>query len=584
MRSPMAENSECIPTLRLLDRGGSAVEGDPIARAAGMLKSGNVLAVKDPCGFHLICDAVSTTAVRRLRQLLLRPYAPLAVMVANTEPAAQWCEIDDHDRSLLDDPIRPIVILRQKPAQTALRDIAPGLDTLGVRLPYAPHHHRLFAQGLAALVYTGAGIAHDREAQNRFRCLVDGFLTHDQPLERSMPETVLQPRNAGRMVLRPGRGLSPQTFDLGQTAPDPILAVGTDNKNTVALVEGGRAVVSEQIGDLADDAAFGRFKQVIAELTGSLKHPPRSIAADLDGDGRAAQYANQQLELEMIQVQHHHAHAVSCMVEHGLNEPLIAVVADGTGLGPDGTLWGGELLLAERAAFQRLGHLQYYRLPGGRTAARQTFRPALALLHQVFGDQTLTHPVAAELCPDRRIRKAILDTIVRQIDSPPTSSLGRLFDAAAAITGLAGVNYHAAHGPMLLEAQANGRTDETYGYELTRRDGLLILQPQKIIRQMAADVESATDLSLIADRFHNAVAAMLAEATAVLANERNCRRVVLSGGCFANRYLSRRLRENLERSGLECYEHREIPCSAEGISLGQAACAAARRAAGMHDD
>jgi len=261
------------------------------------------------------------------------------------------------------------------------------------------------------------------------------------------------------------------------------------------------------------------------------------------------------------------------MVEHDLHDKVIGISCDGTGWGPDGASWGCELMLADRAGFVRMGHLRYFHLPGGDIAARQTFRPALAVLYQAFGPDAIDLPIARTLCPDDQVRRTIGQMIDRKINCPATSSLGRLFDAVAAMTGLADTNHYEGQAPMLLESHAPGDTDECYDYDFARVSDMLIIDPSPMIKQIVHDIRAGRQIAVIADRFHNTIAEFLADGAGNIAERVRVDRVVLTGGCFANCYLSGRLKDKLERIGMTCYEHETIPCNDGGISLGQAAIA-----------
>jgi len=570
---------DCGPTLTLTDGSGNTIGSNPIKATADLLRGGKIVAIKGLGGFHLAVDATSSEAVARLRRLKHRDHKPLAIMAADIEQIEAICQVDDHSRGLLEDIARPIVILPQRAGNT-IAQVAPGMDTLGVFLPYTPHHHLLFEEGLAPVVMTSGNLSDEPlakdndEALARLGGIADAFLLHNRPIYRRLDDPVVQARPNSLMMIRRARGFVPASLDLGADCPQAILAVGAELKSTVTLVKGRKAITSEHIGDLKDAIVYEHFKQVIDHLCRLYEHTPSVIAADMHPDYLSSQYAQEQMLADLIHVQHHHAHIVSCMVEHSLHEKVIGISCDGVGYGPDGAVWGCELLLADRADYERAGHLKYFRLPGGDAASKQTFRPALGLLYEAFGPDGFDSDIARRIYPDSQTRKMILQMIERKVNSPQTSSLGRLFDAAAALTQLAGTNHFEGQAPMLLEAMAKGRSDRVYDYELERDNDMLIIDPAPMIRSLADDVISGEPIEIIADAFHNTVAAFLADAAETLSAAGNIDRIVLSGGCFANKYLSARLRERLESRGLRCYEHRLVPCNDAGISLGQAACAA----------
>lgn len=576
----------CGPRLVLLDKAGRPIDGDPIRRAAAMLAQGQILAIKGLGGFHLAADAASEQAVQRLRCLKARDQKPFALMLPCVAAAERICILDESSRLLLEDITRPIVISPQRPGHGIAPGVSPGLDTFGIMLPYAPHHYLLFAEGLGPLVMTSGNpadepiIKDNDEAFTVLGPIADAFLMHDRPIYRRVDDSVLQARNGDLLMIRRARGFVPSSIPLGMETPRPILAVGGELKNTVALATGTRAILSEHLGDLKDPAVYDHFQRAIHHLCGLFDIAPEVIACDLHPEYLSSQYANERLDLDLIQVQHHHAHVVSCMVENGLSGPVVGISADGTGLGTDNAVWGGEILIADRAGFTRAGHLDYFGLPGGDAAAKQTFRPALGVLVQAFGEDVLDLPAAAAVCPDTQTRKMIVQMIGRNINCPVTSSLGRLFDAVAALLGAASANYYEGQAPMLLEALADSTVGEAYPFELHDANGIAIIDVRPMIRRIVDDLAQSTPAAAIAGRFHATVAAAFTEAGRVVADKAGIRDIVLSGGCFANRRLSDEVSRRLTAMGLTCYRHRRVPCNDGGLALGQAAVAAARLANG----
>ena len=323
---------------------------------------------------------------------------------------------------------------------------------------------------------------------------------------------------------------------------------------------------------MKEPAVLEHFHKAIDHLCLLFEAKPQVIASDLHPDYFSTQYAMEKMEAELVQVQHHHAHIVSCMVEHQLFDRVIGISADGVGLGTDKNIWGCEVMIADRADFERVCHLEYFAMPGGDAAARQTFRPAMGLLYNAFGGEIEEHPIAAKICPDSQTRKMILEMIQRKINSPLCSSLGRLFDAVACMIGVASMNHFEGEAPMLLEALANLRSKEEYPFEI--KENIISIKP--MIRQIVADVESKVETNIIADRFHNTVSAFLARAAIMNSQKYGIGDVVFSGGCFANRNISRQLSERLTAAGLRVFQHQRVPCNDGGIALGQAAVAAAR--------
>ncbi len=574
---------DCGPKLFLQDKNGKIIEADPIKTSVEYLQDGKIVAIKGIGGFHLAVDACNRQAVQRLRKLKKREQKPFAIMLASIEAVEKICFTDEYSKELLEDIARPIVLLRQKPNNNIAPEVAPSLNHLGIMLPYAPQHYLLFAEGLGPTVMTSANfseepiVADNNEALEKLNGIVDLFLMHDRPIYRRIDDSVVQSRDNGQLImLRRSRGFVPQPLDLGYESPKSILAVGAELKNTIAIAKGKRVIVSEHIGDLKEPASFEHFREVIGHLCRLYEVRPEIIVADMHDDYLSSQYALEKLDLELIRVQHHHAHIVSCMLEHNLDEKVIGISADGVGIGIDKTVWGCELMIADRKDFQRAGHLQYFWLPGGDAASKQTFRPALALLYLAFDEDANKLPIAEKICGDSQTRKMIFEMIMRKINTPMTSSLGRLFDAVASLTGVASQNYYEGQAPMILEALTEGKTEQTYPFELLRKNGKIVIDIRAMIREIVADVESAVDVGIIADKFHNTVAEFLASSAIELAQASGIHKIVLSGGCFANCRLSQLVEQKITQTNLRCYQHRILPCGDGGISAGQIAVAAAR--------
>jgi hydrogenase maturation protein HypF len=368
----------------------------------------------------------------------------------------------------------------------------------------------------------------------------------------------------------------PRPILLEKPASAEILALGPELKSTVCLLRGNQAVLSEHIGDLTNTPAYRHFLGAIDHLKALLEMTPQVIAHDMHPMYMSTQYARQQPGLQRIAVQHHFAHVVSCMAEHRLDEPVIGIAADGTGYGDDGAIWGCEIFRAERTGYTRLGHLRYFPLPGGDAAAKQACRPALALLYETFGAEAFDMPLARSLDP------SLLDALRQMLENKaaivPTSSLGRLFDAAACLTGVATENHFEGQAPMALEAAiaaCDGPPDECYYPHAIEHHGRRFeLDYRPMISAMQADIDSRVPVGQIAARFHNTLAELLKAAALIARDLADLRKVVLSGGCFANRYLTDRLTEKLVQVGFEVYSHQAVPCNDGGIALGQAVHAA----------
>ncbi len=586
----------CGPSCRLTDsRGREFACDDPVAEAAARLAAGKIVAVKGLGGYHLACRADAQHVVKRLRMRKSRDAKPLAVMVRDLAAARALCEVDAEAEALLTGPVRPVVLMPRRPEAPVADAVAPGLDTLGVMLPYTPLHHLLLAGVDAPLVMTSGNVSDEPltssndDAVAHLGGIADAILMHDRRIARPLDDSVVQARASGAVVFRRARGYAPRpvtTSTPGQAAGPAVLAVGAELKSAVCLLRGGSAVLGEHIGDLKDGRTYRRFMQTITDLEALFDFTPEVIAADMHPGYLSTEYAVSRSEgrlagrpaLPIVRVQHHHAHVAGVLAEHGRGDECLGIVADGTGYGTDGAVWGCEVLRASLRGFERLGHLRYFASPGGDAAAVDTARPAVSLLVETFGSADAGRPAARVAEPEALA--ALLEQIDAGVNCPPTSSLGRLFDAVAALAGVADENRYEAQAPMLLEAAAAAGVTDAYPFELTGEDPFLI-DYRPMIRALVADVEAGADTGAVSAKFHNTVAAFLAAAAGRARELTGLSLVALSGGCMANRLLSARLEALLAGGGFEVLTHRDVPPNDGGVALGQAVVAAMTAAGNM---
>ena len=583
----------CGPSVWLVDtHGRQIVCDDALATAADMLASGRILAIKGLGGFHLACRADDDHAIGRLRRRKGRDEKPFAVMAADLAAAERLVAMDDAARKLLAGPLAPIVLLPRRPDAAVAPSLAEGLDCLAVMLPYTPLHHLLFALGLPPMVMTSGNISEEPLIKDNdaaiahLATIADALLLHNRPIQRRIDDSVVQYRPGGRStVFRRARGYAPTPVHLPHLpagAPE-VLAVGAELKNTICLLARGRAVVSEHIGDLTDGRTYRHFIDTISHLETLFDVRPQLLAADMHPAYLSTQYATRRHRgelagreaLPLVSVQHHHAHVAACLAEHGRGGPVIGLACDGTGYGTDGAVWGCEVLAADLADFRRLGHLRYLALPGGDAAAVETYRPALAALFDAYGDRCLEVADRCRLGAAPEAREAVVEMLSFGANCPPASSLGRWFDVVAALAGVAAANGYEAQAAMKLEALARGDVAEGYPYEIVS-GGPFEIDLRAMVRAIVDDVAGGAEAGVIAARFHNTVAAFLADSARRAREATGLGVVALSGGCFANRYLSARLEGQLAADGFEVLTHRSIPCNDGGVALGQAAVAAAR--------
>ena len=575
----------CGPRLSWLDPTGAVLaRGDAALQAVvDALVAGAVVAVKGIGGYHLAADATSEAAVGELRRRKARDDKPFAVMVPGAGEAERLVVLDDRARQALTSPRRPIVLSPKQPGSPVVEGVAPGLPELGLFLPYSALHHLLMAGVARPLVLTSGNlsddpIAHeDGDAVARLGPMVDGLLTNDRPIHIRCDDSVVRSLPDRTQVLRRSRGYAPEPLRLPVPTPRHILAVGAELKNTVAVARDGIVVASHHIGDLEHLGTYRAFLQAVDHLPRLYGVQPELVAYDLHPEYLSTKLALG-LDLPTFGVQHHHAHVASCLVEHDRTDAVLGVAFDGTGYGTDGTLWGGELLVADLAGFERVGHLRVLAMPGGVAAIREPWRMALAWLAAAEGVEAA---VADRLVPADAEPALVagVGDLVAKGSGPLTSSMGRLFDAAAALLGIRPRVTYEAQAAIHLEALARQvprseapRYDGTVA--VADAGGVAQLDPAPLIAALRADRDAGTPLPLIAAGFHEAVGRAVAELAAELAGRRSLEAAVLTGGVFQNARLTEVVTAELAARGLRVLHHANIPCGDGGISLGQAAIAA----------
>ncbi len=521
----------------------------PLEDAVAILRHGGILAVKGLGGYHLACDASSEEAVARLRQRKLRDEKPFAVM---TPVPGALAVLSPEEEALLASPARPIVLCRRRDGAPVAASVAPGAPWLGVFLPYTPLHHLLCADAGVPLVLTSGNRADepiaidDEDARSRLSGVADAFLSHDRPIHRRCEDSVVR---AG-FPLRRSRGYAPSALRLPVAAPVPVVAAGAELKSTFCVARGAEAFLSPHLGDLDTEAAYAAFHTDLALYLEMLGVEPAAVASDLHPEYLSTRWAREQ-GLPLVEVQHHHAHAAACLAEHGDTGEVLAVVLDGTGLGSDGTLWGGELLRCDLVSFERVAHLEEVPLPGGEAAIREPWRMCASYLERA------SRPVPFERWP--LVRQSL------KVNAPLSSGAGRLFDAVAALLGVRERVSYEGQAAIELEHLAGDTPAEPY-----RCDGL---RGADLVAAAHDDLAAGRPREQIAAAFHEGVAAAFARACAEVGAPRT---VVLSGGSFQNLRLLGSLRHRLEAEGFRVLSHRLVPPNDGGVSYGQAAIAAAR--------
>ena len=571
---------ECGPRLTLYSaRGEQLAADDPLATFAAALRQGKLGAIKGLGGYHLCCDASNAQAVKTLRSPKHRDEKPFAIMVANAAAAAALCEVNRQEHALLLAPSAPIVLLRRLASSrgTVADAVAPGNPFLGVMLPYTPLHHLLLEAMLPVpLVMTSGNhsdepIAYrDNEVLRRLADIADLFLMHDRQIHVRCDDSVTRIATARELPVRRSRGLAPAPIRLPLPCPRPILAVGGQLKGAFALGSESQAVVSHHLGDLDHLEAYRAFERDIALYENLFGIKPKIIAHDLHPDYVSTRYA-EATDLQKVPVQHHHAHLASCMAEHGLMKPVVGVIFDGAGLGTDGAIWGGEFLVGDYRAFQRASHLRYVAMPGGEQAAKEPWRMAASHLLDAGCDLR-----CLKLSTSPEGLRTVTAMIERTVNSPLTSSMGRLFDAVAAIVGIRARSRFEGQAAIELEWQAMRATSRAYSWELSKGSATAswIIDTRPMIREVAKDVAAGVASTVIARRFHSTVVEWIADVCSLIRTATGLEEVVLSGGVFMNALLTSESVARLSEQGFTVYTHRNVPANDGGLSLGQLMAAA----------
>jgi hydrogenase maturation protein HypF len=582
----------CGPQLRLLGPEGSTLPGEPLETAAGLLRTGQVLAVKGLGGYHLAADAASEPAVAQLRARKHREDKPFAVLAADPAEARRLCEVDTAAASLLTSPARPIVLLPRLPHADIANATAPGNRRLGIMLPYTPLHHLLIRALGRPIVLTSGNVSdepiayRDADALARLGDIADAFLTHDRPIFIRTDDSVTSPFRSRPMVIRRSRGYVPEPIRVHRKFPHPVLACGAELKNTFCLAKEHHAVVSHHIGDLENAETLRSFTEGIAHFRRLFDIEPQIVAYDLHPEYLSTKYALELDDVDLVGVQHHHAHIASCLADNGMDGPVIGVAFDGTGYGTDGTIWGGEFLIATLAEADRAGHLGTVPMPGGQAAIKQPWRMAAAYLDAAYAGNPSDR--LAVVRRNQASWPAVVSMARKGVNSPLTSSAGRLFDAVASILDVRDTINYEGQAAIELEQLATqgdavpaGATPAEVGWYRAgvSSHSTFVINGCDLVRAVAEDVAAGVRREVAAARFHNGVAAAIEAGCALLRERHGLGTVALSGGVFQNLLLLHGTVARLEARGFQVLTHSRVPCNDGGISLGQAVAAAARESA-----
>ena len=562
---------------------------EAVDRTLQLLTAGKIVAIKGIGGFHLSVDATNQAAVMRLRERKRRYGKPLAVMVRDLEAARQACVLTAEEEALLSTPARPIVLARRRESCGIADAVAPGIPWLGVYLPYAPLQHLLFADPrVRALVMTSANLSEEpiaidnEEARARLDGIADAFLMHDREILQRCDDSVAAVVDGAPQLVRRARGFVPMGVALPFDAP-PLLAVGGHLKNVFALARGRFAYQSQHLGDLENLTGLEFFRESLDHLIRTFEIEPRTVVHDLHPGYLSTTWAQEwarERGLKLIAVQHHHAHVAGCMAEHGLTGEVIGLALDGTGYGSDGKIWGGEVLIARMESFERFAYLEYVPMPGGEAAIKEPWRMALGHLRAAGFDVDSSETLCLVGATEKEAR-VLVRMMERSVNVPLTSSLGRLFDAVAAVVlGRREVDYEA-QAAIELEGIAVDEPDGVPGYALELADGdwtarlPVRISAAPLWRELVEDLRTGTSKARIAARFHAGAAEGFVRAAVLARNATGVSKVALSGGCMHNRRLARLMRAKLEAEGFEVFQHQSVSPGDGGLSYGQTAVAAA---------
>jgi hydrogenase maturation protein HypF len=570
--------AECGPALRLLDAAGHELDctTGALLAAAGVLTSGRVLAVKGLGGYHLAADAGSASAAALLRTRKHREDKPFAVMVPDVTAARQLCEVNDAAESLLFSGRRPIVLLPRLASAAVAESVAPGTRDLGVMLPYTPLHHLLLRAAGRPIVLTSGNVSDepicysDAEVLERLGGIADAFLVHDRAIHMRTDDSVVRAFRGGEMVLRRSRGYVPEPLRLGGTPlRRPVLGCGAELKNTFCLGKDSHVFMSHHIGDLENYETYQSFASGIEHFQRLFDVTPEVVAHDLHPEYLSTKYALELPDVSLVGVQHHHAHIASCMADNSFDGPVIGVAFDGTGYGLDGTIWGGEFLLADLASFTRAGYLEPVPMPGGAAAIRQPWRMAAAYL-------CACDAAGLDVAQRNAARwDAVLAMARKGLNSPLTSSAGRLFDAVAAVLSVRDEIRYEGQAAVELEQLADPGVLDGYSCMISEGDEVRVAGSD-LVAAVVSDLRGGCDRPVAAARFHNGVANAIARVCSALRARTGRDVVALSGGVFQNLLLLSRTVALLEAQEFRVLVHSRVPPNDGGISLGQVAVAAAR--------
>ena len=562
---------KCGPRVFICDNeGNEIISDDPIKDIAKEIKNGKIVAIKGIGGFHLACDAKNKEVINELRKRKKRPRKPLAVMMRDIETVKKYCDVNELEERILLGNKKPILLLDKKRNSLLPKELTNYQNgKLGVMLPYTPVHHILFSEDIDILVMTSANISGEpmvyknHEAIEKLKGIADFYLMNNRDIYIPIDDSVSRVILGKERILRNARGYAPKSMEIKGVSYS--VALGANSNNTFTIANNENIFFSNYIGDLVNYNTWQHYIKSLEHMKGIYKIAPKSYFYDLHPNF----YQNEllkEIKTKKIGIQHHHAHIVSCMAEHSLEEEVIGVAFDGTGYGSDGKLWGGEFFICDKKNFKRLAHINYIALPGGEGAIREPWKIAISYLYDTFKEDYATY-VPKHL--QEKKHEIITEIIKKDINSPKASSIGRLFDAVAALLGFDGKITFQGEAAIDLENLCFRDDESFYKYNISLEEGIYIIDCKPLIKSVVIDVIDGIDKELIARRFHNTIIKFTIELCEILRKEYHLSSVILSGGVFQNEILLINIYKELTKKDFKVYIHEQIPANDEGISIGQ---------------
>jgi hydrogenase maturation protein HypF len=575
---------ECGPHLELLDSKGKKQRGNPINRAVKLLNKGKIIAVKSLGGFHLACNAKDTKAIQALRKRKMRLYKPLALMAKDLNVISEFVHVSEKEKELLTNPRAPIVLLKKKEKDILPDNIAPNNNFLGFMLPYTPLHILLF-EHLEVLVMTSGNkrdepIAFDnRDAVLRLEGIADYFLVHNRDIWIQADDSVTRVVDDEPLLLRRSRGYSPEPIRCPTRNKKKIIGFGAHKHNTFTISRDDKVFISHYIGETDNVETIKAFERGIKHFINFFNIPPDVAAVDLHPEYEATKFGKKwafENNKPLIEIQHQHAHIASCLLDNEIDEKVIGVAWDGTGYGADGNIWGGEFLIADLEEYERKAYLQYIPLPGGDITVKEPWRMGAVYLYDIFGRSFNRLEIDFVKALDKKKWFIIQNMIDKRVNSPFTSSIGRLFDAVSSILGIrSSINYQG-QAAIELEMTAKEDDDEFYKFEIIRGIKTHIIDPKRVIESIVNDIKEGIPKESISSKFHIGLAELIVDISDLLREETRINKVCLSGGVFQNIILRNEATKRLRKENFEVYNHKKIPPNDGGISAGQVAIAMKR--------